>query len=175
MRIDVDARVPFDRELVFKTYRDNLPELVPYLPNVKSIEVLERKDEGPTSTLKNLWTAKGEIPKIAQGFLKPEMLSWYDFATWNQGSFSNEWRIQMRVMEKVVDCRGANTFEAEGSGTVLHIRGELNLNLKEVPGVPRFLAGTAGPAVEKFVVGLLKPNLVEVSKGIEQYLRAKKG
>lgn len=175
MRIDVDAKIPFDRDTVFKTYRDHLTELVPYLPNVKSIEVLERKDEGASTSFKNLWTAKGEIPRIAQGFLKPEMLTWYDLATWNQDSSSNEWRIQMRVMEKVVDCRGANTFETVGSDTVLHIRGELNLDLKQVPGVPRFLAGTAGPAVEKFIVGMLKPNLVEVSKGIEKFLRAKQG
>ena len=32
---------------------------------------------------------------------------------------------------------------------------------------------TAGPTVEKVIVGMLKPNLLEVSKGIEQYLRAK--
>ena len=101
------------------------------------------------------------------------MLSWYDHATWDVSTFSDAWRIQMRVLEKVVDCRGGNTFETEGGNTVLRIRGELNLDLREVPGVPRFLASTAGPTVEKFVVGMLKPNLVEVSKGIEQYLKAK--
>jgi hypothetical protein len=173
MRIDVDAKIPFPRDIVFATYRDKLTDLVQYLPNVKSIAVLERTDEGPISKLRNEWWAKGEVPKIAQSFLKPEMLSWYDHATWNQSTFSNEWRIQMRIMEKVVDCKGGNSFEHDGTGTVLRIRGELNLDLKQVPGVPRFLAGTAGPAVEKFVVGMLKPNLVEVSKGIEQYLRAR--
>jgi len=173
MRIEADARIPFPRDVVFAAYRDNLPNLVQYLPNVKSITVLDRKDEGNLCKLKNEWWAKGEIPRAAQSVIKPEMLSWYDHAEWNQDTFSNKWRIQMRVMEKVVSCQGGNSFEVEGSGTVLKIRGDLNLDLKEVPGVPRFLAGTIGPTVEKFVVGMLKPNLVEVSKGIEQYLRAK--
>jgi hypothetical protein len=174
MRIDVDSRIPFPCPLVFETYRDHLPELVPYLPNVKSIEAVERKEEGGLIKQKNLWWAKGEIPKAAQSVLKPEMLSWFDFAEWDPASHSNTWRIEMRTMKEVVDCHGHNTFEAvDANTTVFHLRGELNLDLRKVPGVPRFLAGTITPTVEKFIVGLLKPNMTEVARGIEKYLAAK--
>jgi len=175
MRIDVDSRIPFPREVVFKAYRDQLPLLVPYLPNLKSITVVDRKEEGGKVILKNEWWAKTEIPRAAQGFLKPEMLSWYDYATWDEASFSNVWHLEMRAMREVVSCKGGNSFEADGPGaTILHLRGELDLDLKRVPGVPRLLAGTIGPTVEKFVVAMLRPNLAEVAKGLEQYLQARK-
>jgi hypothetical protein len=175
MRIDVDSRIPFPRDVVYQAYRDHLPDLVPYLPNVKSIVVESRKDEGPKTSLKNLWTAKTEIPKAAQGFLKPEMLTWYDFATWDQATYSNVWHLEMRAMKEVVDCKGGNTFEEAGpNATILKLRGELNLDLKKVPGVPKLLAGTIGPTVEKFVVAMLKPNLEETARGLEKYLAAQK-
>jgi hypothetical protein len=172
MKIQADAKLPFPRELVYRTYRDKLPQMVQYLPNVKNIEVLEQKPEGSTLHIKNLWWAKAEIPKIAQSFIKPEMLSWFDFADWHEDRFATGWRIQLRVLEKAVSCAGENQFEAVGDTTIIHIRGELSFDLREVPGVPRFLAGSIGPTVEKFVVGQITPNLLEVSKGIEQYLRA---
>jgi hypothetical protein len=149
-----------------------LPALVPYLPNVKSIEVTERKDEGKKSSLKNLWTAKAEIPKVAQSVIKPEMLTWWDIAVWDEDSYSNRWHLEMRAMKEVVRCSGENSFESTGgNGTILHLRGELTLDLRDVPGVPRFLAGSIAPTVERFVVSMLKPNLLEVSKGLEQYLK----
>jgi len=35
------------------------------------------------------------------------------------------------------------------------------------------LSGTISPVVESFLVGSIKPNLVSVAKGVEQYLRAR--
>lgn len=174
MKLEADSVIPFPKEQVFAVYRDEMTKLVPYLPNIRSIEVLERKEEGGSVRLKNLWTAKTEIPKAAQAFLKPEMLTWYDHAEWWQGELRNAWRLEMRAFTKVVNCRGGNTFVDDGKGgCIMKLRGELDLDLKELPGVPRFLAGTIGPTVEKFIVSMLTPNLLEVSKGIEQYLRAK--
>ena len=39
MQLVADARIPFARPLVFATYRDKLADLVPYLPNVRAIDV----------------------------------------------------------------------------------------------------------------------------------------
>jgi nitrogen fixation protein len=175
MKLDIDSRIPFPRALVYETYRDHMGDLVPYLPNVKSIEVVERKEADGKVTLKNLWWAKTEIPKVAQSILKPEMLSWYDWATWDQATFSNVWHLELRAMKDVVECKGGNRFvEAGPNACILELRGDLTLHLKHVPGLPRMLAGTLGPTIEKFVVSMLKPNLTEVAKGIETYLGQKK-
>ena len=43
MKIETTADIAFPRDLVFATYRDKLPELVPYLANVREITVTSRE------------------------------------------------------------------------------------------------------------------------------------
>lgn len=178
MKLEADARIPFPREVVYSTYRDRLPELVPHLPNVEAITVQKREDapEGRAGVTKllNLWKAKGDVPKVAQGVLKPEMLAWLDHATWDQNAWTCDWRIETRMFTENVRCSGHNTYEEVDGETILRIRGHLEVNLKGIPGVPGFLAGKVTPFVEKFIVDLLTPNLLSVAKGLEGFLRAER-
>jgi|JI10StandDraft_1071094.scaffolds.fasta_scaffold401057_2 hypothetical protein len=173
MDIKADSRIPFGRDVVFRTYRDALPLLVPFLPNISSITVAKRAEEGPGLTrMLNVWKAKGEIPTVAQAVIKPEMLEWNDHALWNENDWTCEWRVETKLFTENVSCSGKNRFVPEGDGAMrLEIRGNLDVNLKGIPGVPRFLAGTVAPVVEKFIVTLLTPNLTSVSQGLERYLR----
>ncbi|MCC7384992.1 MAG: hypothetical protein IT384_24315 [Deltaproteobacteria bacterium] len=176
MKIEADATIAFPRELVFSTYRDRLPDLVPHLPNIRSIQVLER-EESPNGAvgvtrLLNLWKAEGDIPKVAQAVIKPDMLEWKDFARWDAPAWACDWRSVTSMFTEQVKCGGRNTFVDLGGATRLEIRGALDVDLKTIPGVPRFLAGTIAPVVEKFIVALLTPNLTSVSKGLEAFLRS---
>lgn len=174
MELKADAKIAFPRALVFSTYRDRLPELVPYLPDVKEIRALSREEEGAIASLKNEWVAATEIPKVAQAVVKPEMLQWLDFAKWDAEAFTCDWRIETKMFTEQVRCQGHNTYvEADdGESCVLQIRGELSVSLKGVPGVPRFLAGRVAPHVERFVVDMLTPNLLSVAKGLQAFLDA---
>lgn len=176
MKIEADARISFPKDLVFSTYRDRLPELVPYLPNIKAITVLEREDDHQgtpgVSKLLNLWEAKGEIPKVAQSIIKPDMVAWHDHALWNENQWICEWRTVPKMFTDNIRCEGSSNYLEDGDGTILQIRGILDLDLKGVPGVPKFLAGKVAPHVEKFVVDLLKPNLISVADGLEKFLKA---
>lgn len=179
MKLEADSRLSFPRELVFSTYRDRLPQLVPYLPNVKAITVQKREDapggQQGVAKLVNLWEAKGDVPKPAQAILKPESLAWLDHATWNENDWTVEWRVETKMFTENVHCKGKNQYVVlPDGGTRLEIRGDLTVDLKGVPGVPKFLAGTIAPIVEKFVIALLTPNLVSVAKGLEQFLQAEK-
>lgn len=179
MEIRADAKIAYPREIAFRAYRDHLPELVPYLPNVKSIEVKETEDDvdGVTGKTRkfNLWYAKGDVPGPVQAIIKPEMLSWDDHAVWDQNAWTTEWRVDPHFFKGRVTCSGKNTYLDQGGSTVFQIRGNLEIDLKGLPGVPRLLASTVGSLVEKFIVALLTPNLLEVSKGVESFLRAKGG
>ncbi len=170
MRIVADDRVPFPREVVYRTYRDRLVELVPFLPNVREIEVRERKDEDDAVRLVNVWHAKAEIPAVARSVLRPEMLAWTDRAVWREAEWTTEWRIETHAFTEAVTCAGRNEFVAQGDATVIRIRGDLRIDLRQVRAVPRLLAGTIGPVVEKFVVAMITPNLSKVSRGIEKLL-----
>ena len=50
MKLSAESVLPFPREVVYRAYRDRLVELVPFLPNVRAIEVQSRKDEPPVTS-----------------------------------------------------------------------------------------------------------------------------
>lgn len=176
MKIEADATVSFPRDLVFSTYRDRLPELVPHLPNISGIDVLERADDAEgnvgTTRMLNLWSAEGEIPKVAQTIIKPDMVAWKDHALWDANEWTCQWRVEPRFFTDNIRCEGKNRFVDKGDSMELQIRGVLEVDLTGVKGVPRILASRIAPVVEKFVVAMLTPNLISVSEGLEAFLRA---
>ncbi len=172
MKIETTADIAFPRDLVFATYRDKLPELVPYLANVREITVTSRVDEGQIVKFVNLWKGGGEIPAVVRKFLSAELLQWDDLATWNAADFTCQWQTIVPSFKDAVDARGHNTFVERTPGvTTLTIKGELKVDAAKVKGVPRILAGTVGPAIEAFLVAAIKPNLVAVAKGVEKFLK----
>lgn len=172
MKLHADARIAFPRPVVFSAYRDRLPEMLPYLPDIKKITVESREDlDGGISKLHNVWEAASEVPKIAQRIITPDMLAWNDFAEWNENDWTCDWNIKTRLFTDNVSCGGRNEYLEDGDGTLLKIRGELDVNLKGIPGVPSFLAGTVAPHVEKFIVDLLTPNLISIAGGLERFLQ----
>lgn len=171
MDIASDRVVPFVRELVFRTYRDQLVDLVPHLPNIRAIDVRDRTDEPPRARLVNIWHGAGEIPAAARKLLSEDMLSWTDHATWDESSWTCDWRIETHSFTEAVSCKGTNRFVAlEGDQTRVEIRGDLTIDLGKVRGVPRFLAGTLAGTVEKFIVGHITPNLTRVSAALSTFL-----
>lgn len=172
MNLDVSVEIPYPREKVFETYRDKLPELVPYLPNVRGISVTSREEQGSTIKLLNRWKGGGDIPSVVRKFLSDELLEWDDHATWHSDKFLTEWRTVVPAVKEAVRAEGTNRFEDLGGRTRLVIQGVLEVEGSKIKIIPRLLAGTVGPAVEKFLVGAIKPNLVAVSKGVEKYLDA---
>lgn len=174
MQLSADARIPFARPLVFATYRDKLVELVPFLPNVRAIEVKERKDDAAVTSLVNVWHGGGEIPAAARAFLSEAMLSWTDRATWNESDFTTKWTIETHAFTEAVRCTGTNRYFDDGASTRLEIRGELSIDGAKLRGVPRLLAGSVSRAVEDFLVKKIGPNLLQVSDGVTKYLQEQK-
>lgn len=174
-KINIKDVVAHERALTYHTFRDHMAELVPFLPNVASITV-EKREEPDASTVKiiNLWKAEGEeIPKMAQAFIKPEMLQWHDHATWNNETWSCDWDMEVGFLKEAISCKGTTRYVEQGGKTEVVIDGELKVDATKIPGVPRIMAGKVGDMVEKFVVRMITPNLTEVNRGVERYLADK--
>jgi len=175
MQLRADAKLPFPRAKVFEAYRDKLVELLPYLPNVRSIDVKSREETGENGKIVkmlNVWHGGGEIPAAARAVLSEAMLTWDDHATWNEEDFTTAWTIKTHAMTDAVKCEGSNRYIEEGGSTVLEIRGVLEIDAKKIRGVPGFLAGKVGRTVEEFLIGKIQPNLVETVKGLQKYLES---
>ena len=86
MKFSLVDEIPHPRELVFATHRDKLGELVPYLPNISSVESESRLVEGEVVRLVNVWTGSStDVPSIIRPLVKPDYLCWVDRATWDVG------------------------------------------------------------------------------------------
>ena len=171
MKFEVVDKVPFPLEEVYGTMRDKLIDLVPYLPDIKKIDCLERS-ETPDGVIKitNKWFAENRIPKAVQSLIKPEQLGWTDYAEWKASNHSVKYRLVMIFLSEYVDVRGENFFTGNERETQVRLTGELKLDLAKHPLIPRLLASVITGQVENLVLELIKPNLVKVNRGIEKHL-----
>lgn len=176
MRIHSESVITHPQSEVYLAYRDRLPDVAPYFPDVEEIRVESRTEGEGTVTLHNVWVADREIPVFARAFIKPEMLQWDDHARWSDEERLVRWDIKLRMFTDSVTCSGTNTFEAASDdSTRVRIEGDLDIDLAEVPGVPRLLAKGIKPKLEKFIVSLVTPNLEQVNISLQKYLDDQQG
>ncbi|PMB21402.1 hypothetical protein CEN45_14835 [Fischerella thermalis CCMEE 5198] len=170
MLISADTRISFPLSLVYATYRDKLIELVPYMPNVRQIEVKSRQEEDKRVYSINEWHGGGDIPLAARAILSEDMLSWTEYNTWNEAEFVVEWQIKTHAFTEAVHCAGKNRFIADGDATLIKSCGELIIDPKQIKGVPWFIATKVANIVEDFLSKKVEPNLFQMSEGVRQYL-----
>lgn len=175
MRIHSESIIRHPAEEVFVAYRDQMPQVAAYIPDIKEIQVLSREEGAGVVKLHNVWIADREVPTFARAFIKPEMLRWDDFAEWRESERRCYWTLKVRVFSEAVRCSGTNTIVAvDPQTTRVTLSGDLQIDLKHIPGVPSLLAGRITPQVESFIVSLITPNLEGVNKALGSFLDAKK-
>ncbi|MEQ1505479.1 MAG: hypothetical protein ABMB14_24820 [Myxococcota bacterium] len=172
MQIRSESRIRYPRDQVYLAYRDRLPQIANYIPDIAAIVVHRREVTATGVTLHNEWIAAREIPAYAQPFVRPEHLRWDDYADWNDGKYAVDYTLVTRVFPEAVKCSGTNAFVDDGAGTKVVLTGELTIDVTEIAGIPKFLARSIGPRVERFVVSLITPNLESVNASIERFLDA---
>lgn len=171
MRFTITDELPHPRDLVFETHRDKLLELVDYLPNIDAVETKHREEVGAVSKLENHWTgASSDIPAMLRPFLKSEYLTWVDYAEWDAENYRCKWRIEISVIPGAIEAFGENVFREEDGETIVNMTGEFRVHPERIPGVPAFVAKRAAPALEKFIVGLVQPNLRKSNAAVVEYI-----
>ena len=157
--------------IIYPLVRDKMDVLVPYIPNVDKIECI--KSERTSDTIlevHNIWYAKAEIPAVVKSFVKPDLFKWNDYAVWKDEENCVDFRIESFVANKLYDLSGTNYFLPHGDDkTELKVTFDLEIHPERMPGVPRFLAKRAKPAIEEFIRKMLTPNLLSLAKGLNIY------
>lgn len=175
MDFEITEIIHHPTDEVYLTYRDRLPELVPYLPNVDEVEVLEREELEGGLRLLNRWCVSGSIPRTVRPFFKGKQLSYLDHARWNDEESLVQWRLEIGLFPDAVGCSGTNYFRqgTRPGSTEVSLTGALTVDLSRVAGVPRIFHGIA-PKIESFVLDRIRPNLSSVTRAVAQYLDDKK-
>jgi hypothetical protein len=170
MKIFIKSTIPYPIKAVYEAMRDHMPELVPYMPNIKQIIVENRAQKENVLILQNRWIpAQTEIPAVARSFIDSNNTYWIDHAQWTDNEQSCSWRLEMGFMTERVHCTGTTAFaELEPNKTEMIIKGELTLNLKGL--VPRLLLGRATKGIEGFVGKMVEPNFKKTTEALTAYL-----
>jgi len=171
MELHSDAHLPFPPDVVFAACRDDVVELLPYLPKIRTIEVASRKERGPVVELVVSWRGGGDVPGPLRAILGDSMFSWTDYATWDASAMRVDWRTETHVFTEAVRCGGSDRFLPDGAGsTLLEVRGELQVDPQRLRGVPGVIAPKVARAMEEFLVGKIHSDLALTAKGILKYL-----
>ncbi|WP_448515330.1 hypothetical protein [Parathermosynechococcus lividus] len=170
MEISSQVQLPYPREQVYRTYRDRLPELVAWMPNVRQIDLKERSEQLNTLDMVLIWHGGGEIPAAARALLSEAMLSWTDYSHWDDQGYRTQWRIAPHAFTEAIDCQGENQFIATADGTIITSRGHLRIDPKHIHGVPSFLAGIIARTVEDYLGQQIEPNFQQLAASVAAFL-----
>jgi hypothetical protein len=173
MLLSVDAHIPFPVDRVFRTYRDDLLDLVEFMPTIRRVDIRSREEHGPIVKMVNVWYGGSEIPAAARVVMTDSLLSCTEHADWNEQDYTCDWRIETHSFREAVDCRGQNRFIADGASTRLEIRGDLLIDASQIRGVPKLLGKSLGKTVSDLLLKKITPNLIEATDGLKRYLERK--
>lgn len=171
MDLCADVRVPFLPEVVFAACRDDIAELKPYLPRIRSIEVTRRTEDGPIVENAVAWRGGADVPGALRALFGEQFFSWTDYAIWDAETLSCDWRSESNVFDGAVSCGARDYFLADEAGhTLLQIRGSLSVDAKKIRAVPGPLAGKVGRSLEAYLVRNIQSELVKTLAGLTSYL-----
>ena len=171
MKFTLTAEVLHPRDEVFAVQRDTLPDLVRFLPNVERIEREILEQGGDILRVRNDWYGSvDEIPALVRPLVKPEWLQWSDEAVWDADRFVCEWQTHLNMFPGAITSRGTTRFEDEGDATLVTVHGEFSIDPARIRGIPTGLARKVAPRIEKFVIGVLEPNMKRTLQAVEEYI-----
>jgi len=175
MDFQTEVRVSHPADRVLAVMIDQLEKVVSYLPSIVRIEMRSRTEEPDGRLLiDRTWEASARTaPRAVRPFLSQKALTWLDKAEWVPREYKVNWSFKTSL-SGLFDCGGTNWFEPHPSApeteTRMRITGKIAVHPERVPGVPRFLARRLAPQIERFVIGMILPNLTELGHGLQRYL-----
>lgn len=165
MRIHAKYKFEYPLEWVLKvTHYDLVKDTGNYteLPNVTDVK-LSHFTEHPDGRqdIEFTYCAHGQIPKIAQKVLKPDMLTWREVSKWDPNTMVYSFEIIPFFLRNVFYCKGKWTYREKGNKVVQEMKGHLNF---KVPIV--------GPIVEQAINKELMKNQQELNRNHNAKLEA---
>ena len=92
--VRADVLIGAPRLVAFRAYRDRLRELLPFLPDVRSLKVTkETVYRLGRIERSQVWVGGGDIPAGLRMFVTPLALTWTDHAVWREGDIACAWEV----------------------------------------------------------------------------------
>ncbi len=165
MYIESEDRVDHPVDQVYPLVRDDLPKLLPYLPDVEEVTQISTDRESDTRLrVVNKWRAKAKVPGMVAKFLPADIMVWTDRALWKD----DEHCVDYQLEGFGYDVIGTNYFTPDGDGTVIKVTATVTIHPEKFK-VPRLLFKKVFPVIEGVVKKAVQPNLTSLAKGLKSY------
>lgn len=160
--------VKYPQEDVWAAVRDRLPEMVPYLDDVKSITQEYRLQNPDSVELINIWQADIDLPAKVKSIIDVDKLKWTDSAEWIESKQQCLWVIEPHFFKGRIDCTGSTRFEPAigGRGTRITFAGELGIDVSNIPGIPAFMEPAATKTVESLITTVIPKNFRKITDAL---------
>jgi hypothetical protein len=175
MKFQLSEKTRFDRDLMFKTHRDELESLVPYMTMVERVraEGHERHADG-TEVLTHRWLCTREaVPVVIRSMIPPNMRVWVGTARWNPHDFECTWDIEIPGLGQAVTIHGVHKYLVDGSGTRVELAGDFAVHADKIPNLPSLISGPMVMAFEKFVTRVIVQVMKVTHRAVVSYLEDK--
>ena len=161
-------------DVVFDLLKNNIKDLLPYLPNIDKIEEKSRKKTSKKEDVVSTWTARAEMPSILKKIANPELFSWDDIATWDLEKKKVTYKLESKLASNLYTAEGENRLVAiDDNTTEMIFMCEVIPHPENFPGVPKLLAKRIVPAIDGVIKVLLEPNFTSMNEGIQEYFKNK--
>jgi len=135
------------------------------LPNVSSRKILERRRDGKKVYNRVEWCVHGQIPKIAQRILRPEMLTFIEESVWDDDDATFRTKIIPHYLKDKIKCNTTSQWSAAADGNARRrFGGELVISIPIV-----------GPVAEMTIIDYLKKNNDKNAVIVRKFLQEKFG
>ncbi len=163
--------------VVYETLRDNLYKLAKYLPDVTSIELVERKEAEDRVYTVNKWQSKNILPPSISQFIKLDGVAWLDRGEWSKSEYVCTWSYEPFIFQGQFNAHGQDSYSTDGRYTTIKFNGDLQINLEQYPFVivvPTIMRKKIVDEFLNIILSLIKSNFTALIKGLEQYTRENK-
>ena len=175
MKLEHRDLIPANADQIYGIVKNQLPDLVPYLPSVQKIELLEHKIlPNNKEQIINHWFADIDIPSILTKFINKDLLSWKDTAIWDPKNLKVDYTLESFIANDLFEATGCNQFiEKNQNEMELLVSCEVLLNADKIPGVPKLMKKTVTPIMEGLIEKMIQPNLKSLGQGLKLFLSEK--
>lgn len=171
MRIHVESEIGHPRALVYPTYRDRMPEVAAHIPDIEAIIERSREERPGGPKIHNEWVSRTELPRFVRAFVSADRLRWDDYADWSDEDFAGTFVVTFGIFTEQIRWQGRNQFLASSVGsTTVRVEGEIDIDVRSIPGVPGWVAGPLKPRLERYVARVVSDNIHQMNTSVERHL-----
>ena len=159
-------------DLVWETFRDRFEEVGQRVDDLEYI-AFKGKNENEEGQLVTIyeWKADPPLPSLVKSYIKPNMLTWTDTATWNADEKVCYWQIESHYFQDKMSCTGSTSFSPAmgGRGCRLTFQGTIDWE----GGLPALVGIMEGPitrAMESVISKMVPKSFHKVSNAVAELI-----